>query len=447
MMRKILLTCFYLLFSIQLYSQQRGNKPEREKWFSSLGFGLFIHWSIDSQIGAVISHSLAGASPDFRKRFFNELPKTFNPLRFNPDEWASLAKLAGMRYVVFTAKHHSGFCMFKTNSTTFNIANTPYSHDITKEVITAFRKQGIAIGLYFSPEDFYYLHQTDVPIGRLQNPLHYPAQNVGLMKYDKIQLKELLSNYGKIDIIFLDGPAEGLKEYCWELQPDIVVTRGHITTPEQKVPDTSIPSPWESCLTMGTDWQYKPTNDLFKSGTELINTLIETRAKGGNLLLNIGPKPNGTIREEEESRLRELALWNFANSEAIHGVTSAPTLKDGNIWYSCSPNGKTIYAYITKNIWQYGERKEIVFPSITGNENTTVSILGYESNFVEYRQNFDASIKIQTGPLGLIVSAVNGQRFYTNNKWPNPLVFKISGAHFRKQPSSKVNKSSLDGAQ
>lgn len=445
---KIFCTIFFLSFSwLQTFPQQTANKPERDKWFSGLGFGMFIHWSIDSQLGAVISHSLAGASEEYRNKFFTELPQSFNPSRFNPDEWAALAKLAGMKYAVFTAKHHSGFCMFKTGSTTFGIFNTPFKRDITREIINAFRKQGIAIGLYFSPEDFYFLNKTNVPVGRLQHPLHYPANNPDLMAYDKRQLKELLSSYGKIDIMFLDGPAEGLKEYCWSLQPDIVITRGQMITPEQKVPDAAIPAPWESCLTMGTDWQYKPTNDSFKSGTELINILIETRAKGGNLLLNVGPEPDGTIRKEEEERLREIALWNFTNGEAIHEVKSAKKIREGDIWYTVSEDERSIYAFITNTAWKYGTRKEIVLSAIKGTAATSVSILGYDSKLVEYQQNFDASVKHQSGEIGLVISAVNGQRFYTNNKWPNPLVLKITGAEFKNQAIVPVKKSSLDGAQ
>ncbi|WP_207532129.1 alpha-L-fucosidase [Desertivirga arenae] len=446
-MRWFIALISYFLISPFAYSQQAANKPEREKWFSGLGFGMFIHWSLDSQLGAVISHSLAGSSKAYRNKFFNELPHTFNPSRFNPEEWAILARLAGMKYVVFTAKHHSGFCMFKTGTSSFSITNTPFQRDVTKEIIAAFRKQGIAIGLYYSPEDFYFLNKTGSPIGRLQHPSHFPLQNPALMEYDKSQLKELLTNYGKIDIVFLDGPAEGLKEYCWKLQPDIVVTRGHMVTPEQKVPDAVISSPWETCLTMGTDWQYKPTNDQFKTGTELISTLIETRAKGGNLLLNIGPKPDGSLREEEEARLREIALWNFANTEAIHNVRAALRTREGNIWYTSSEDGRFIYAFIPGTSWKYGERKEIILTSLKASALTSVSILGYESNLVEYRQNFDASIKIQTGDLGLVVSAVNGQRFYTDNKWPNPVVLKISGASFKDNANSSETQSKLEGAQ
>jgi len=162
----------------------------------------------------------------------NELPKTFNPKKFDPEDWAILAKLAGMKYVVFTTKHHSGFCMWDTKTTGFNIMNTPFKRDATKEIFDAFRNQGIAIGVYFSPEDFQLLYQKHISIGRLQHPQHFPANSPDLMALDRAQLKELLTNYGKIDLIFFDGPAEGLKEYAWKLQPDIIVTRGQMQTPK-----------------------------------------------------------------------------------------------------------------------------------------------------------------------------------------------------------------------
>src|SRR5450759_2898477 len=122
------------------------NQPERLEWFRDQGFGLFIHWSVDSQTGVVISHSLAGADEAYTKRFFEELPKTFNPRRFEPKDWAALAKLAGIKYVVFTTKHHSGFAMWDTKTTDFGIMHTPYKHDLTREILDAFRAQGIAAG-------------------------------------------------------------------------------------------------------------------------------------------------------------------------------------------------------------------------------------------------------------------------------------------------------------
>jgi alpha-L-fucosidase len=428
---------------------QSANKPARVSWFENLGFGLFIHWGVDVSLGAVISHSLAGASDEYVNKYMSELPGMFDPERFDPDQWAKLAKLAGMKYMVFTAKHHSGFCMFDTKTTSFNVMNTPFKRDIVKEVIEAFRKQGIAIGIYFSPEDFNYFWHHHIPIGRLQFPQQYPVNNPDLMAYDKQQLKELLTNYGKIDILFIDGPPEGLREYAWKLNPDLVITRGAMETPEQNTPNEPLPRPWEACYTMGTDWQYKATNDPQKSGTTIINKLIEIRAKGGNFLLNVGPRPNGELQVKQEDLLREIATWNFVNGEAIYDVKPLPVVHEGNIWYTQSNDGKDIYAFIVRsspNDWRYGTRKAFTFSRLRGTANTKVSVLGYKSELVEYKPGFDAKVYTSSTPAGLIVSAVNGQRLYTNNQWPNAVVLKIENAEFVKE-SQVDNRSKIDGAK
>jgi len=447
-MEKCIAFVAFLLWSLISVSQQTANIPDREQWFMDAGFGMFIHWSMDSQLGAVISHSMAGASEDYLDRFVNELPKSFNPKKFNPEEWAVLAKLAGMKYVVFTTKHHSGFCMWNTKTTGFNVMNTPFKRDITREIFDAFRKQGIAIGIYFSPEDFNYLYENKIPIGRLQHPMHYPKNNPGLMELDKAQIKELLTNYGKIDVLFFDGPAEGLKEYAWQLQPGVVVTRGQMQTPEQKLPDKPMPGPWEACFTMGTDWQYKPTNDPHKTGTEIINMLIEIRAKGGNLLMNIGPKPDGEIQIEQEALLREVALWNFVNLEAIHDIRPWEIIKEGNIWFTKSKDAKAVYAFIPSGKeWPYGSRKEFLLKTLDATPDTRVSIVGYASELLEYKEGFDAKIYFQPTKMGLLISAVNGHRLYTNNQWPNPVVLKIENVKYRPIDEFQVKSSTIDGAK
>ncbi|MCK5371398.1 MAG: alpha-L-fucosidase, partial [Cyclobacteriaceae bacterium] len=165
------------------------NKPERLEWFRDLGFGMFIHWSIDVQLGAIISHNVAVASKDYQDQYFNELPKTFNPKKFDPVEWAKLAKLAGMKYMVFTAKHHNGFCMWDTKTSFFNIMNSGYGTDILKEIIEAFRKQGIAIGLYFSPDDYFVMYQQGYPPSRNSKESE-STRNSELWEINKKQLRE-----------------------------------------------------------------------------------------------------------------------------------------------------------------------------------------------------------------------------------------------------------------
>ena len=453
-MKKCLLfaALMYLIFSTTGHAQtpQVTNKPERVNWYQDLGFGMFIHWNVDVVLGAVISHSLAGASDEYVAKYFRELPGYFNPEKFKPQDWAKAARLAGMKYVVFTTKHHSGFCMWNTQSTSLNVMNTPFKRDITKELVEAFRKEGIAIGFYFSPEDFHYFHENKIPIGRLQLPQQYPVNNPGLMAHDKKQLKELLTQYGKIDILFIDGPGDGLREYAWSLQPELVITRDLMKTPEQNTPDEPLPRPWEACYTMGTDWGYKPTNDPHKSGTQVINMLIEIRSKGGNFLLNVGPKPDGELALEEQSLLQEIALWNFANAEAIYKVKPLPVIREGNIWYTQSNDENYIYAYVMRSSaddWKYGERKPLVLTHVEGNSKTSVTVLGYKSELVEYKNNFDAKTYLAPTSIGLVVSAVNGQRFYTNNQWPNAVVLKIENARFRKTATPAATQSSIDGAK
>ena len=428
-MKRIILLVIAALVTIPSFSRQEDNRRHSVDEFIDMGFGMFIHWSMDSQLGAVISHSLVGADKAYRDKFFNELPKTFNPKKFDPEEWAVLAKLAGMEYVVFTTKHHSGFCMFDTETTPFNVMNTPFGRDITKEIVDAFRAQGIKIGFYFSPEDFWVLEQQGVPIGRKQMDMHFPVHNERLMAHDKAQLKELLTNYGKIDILFLDGPAEELKEYAWSIQPDIMVTRGQIETPELKTPNKPMPGPWEACYTMGTDWQYKPTNDPQKDGTEIIKMLIEIRAKGGNFLLNVGPKPNGELQIEQEALLREIALWNYVNYESVHKTGTWHITNDGSTWFTASKDKRTVYAFVTEP-WKIWTRKEIRIGSLKLTPATKVSVLGYESKLIEYQKEGDAAIRCTQLPDGVLVSAVNGQRLYTDNDWPNPVVLKFENVGY-----------------
>lgn len=402
------------------------NRPERVEWFRDQGFGLFIHWSLDSQLGSVISHSMVGASPDYLTRFIDLLPRTFNPRKFYPEDWAVLARLAGIRYVVFTTKHHAGFTMWPSRTTEFSIANTPYRKDIVGPIVSEFRKQGIAPGFYFSPDDFLWLHKNGKQINR-NAPGVSPAENPDLMKLDQAQLNELLTGYGDIDVLFIDGPAEGLKETAWRLQPNIVVTRGAMETPEQYIPGMANDVPWEACLTMGTQWQYKPTNDIYKSGGELISILIETRAKGGNLLLNVGPKPDGELPIEQEERLREIALWMFINGESIYGVRPWVVTNEHDVWFTKKKNEDTVYAIVkTPERWRFGAWRDITLGSIRATAETTVTVLGQNDQVLEYQPKVVPKTTFQQMSDGLHIRAMHAQRIYNDRKWPNPIVLKLT---------------------
>ncbi len=406
-------------------SPQEGslNKAERLEWFRDQGFGLFIHWSVDSQLGVVISHSLPGASDDFAQRFFTQLPKTFNPHKFYPPDLASLAKLAGVKYVVLTAKHHSGFCLWDTKTTDFSIAHTPYHRDITAELLGAFREQGIASGLYFSPDDFWWLWKHNITINR--RPEVQPPLQKDLLVYDQAQVRELMSNYGKIDVVFFDGPYQGLRDIAWQLQPDTIVTRGAMTTPEQYVPGIPLEGAWEANLTMGTAWQYQPRNEVYKSGGDLIALLYQTRAKGGNLLLNVGPKPDGELPIEQEERLRELALWMFVNQECIYGVRPWVVTNEQSYWFTKKKNEDTVYVVVTEP-WKRGDWKDIVLHSVKATAQTEVSVLGQNDRVLEYSTTVVPKTTFKQDASGLHVRAMFAQRLQDNSKWPNPIVLKLT---------------------
>jgi alpha-L-fucosidase len=424
------------------------NKQERLEWFRDQGFGLFIHWSVDSQLGVVISHSLVGASPEYTERFFDELPKTFDPQEFHPLDWARLAHLAGVRYVMFTTKHHSGFAMFDTPTTPFGIMHTPFHRDITKELFDAFRSQGIAAGVYYSPDDFWWLHQHGKTIERAV-PDVQPSNNPGLLEYDQTQLRELLTHYGKIDALFLDGEAAGLRDLAWKLDPDIIVTRGAIKTPELTVPGMPLPGAWETCMTMGTSWQYQPQNEHYKTGGELIRLLIQTRAKGGNFLLNVGPKPNGQLPIEEEERLREIALWMFVNSDAIYAVRPWVITNEGDIWFTKKKDSQTLYAMVESDTpWPRATWKEFTLHSVRATAKTEVSVLGQNDQVIEYHPEIKPKSSWHQEQDGLHVRVMQTQRLQDNFHWPNPAVLKITNAEpALTPPHVQTTGSSADGNQ
>ena len=407
-------------------SSYNKNKKEREEWLRNNNSGMFIHFSADVQLGFVISHTLVGASDDYVKRYFAELPATFNPSKFDATEIATLAKLAGMKYIMFTTKHHSGFCMWDTRTTGFNIMNTPYHKDLLKEFVDATRKAGLQVGFYFSPEDFNFLHNHQLPISR-DNVVMTEAVKKEFNEYTRKQCEELMTRYGKIDLLFIDGePKEIVKETCWKLQPDILITRGALKTPEQMLPGVTVTEPWLSCITMGTAWQFQPTNDRYKSGTKLIELLIEARSKGGSLLLNIGPKANGTIADEQENRLREMAGWYFINKEAVDGVRPWVINKENDVWYTSTIDKKNVYAIVTDAAsWPEGERKEMALRAVKATAATKISVLGQNSMIQEYKPGKDVSCRFTQTDSGLLVSVVKAQRLYDDHKWPNPVVIKL----------------------
>lgn len=418
------------------------NKPEREEWLKDAGFGMFIHWNIDAQLGTVISHSLAGSSEAYADKYINELPATFNPMDWNPEKIVILAKNAGMKYLVFTTKHHNGFCFWDTESTDFNIMNTPYNKDILDGLVESCRRHGLAVGFYFSTEDFVFSYQQGIKdIKRRDHWEHTRSIRAEYEAYLQLQIKELFTHYGKVDMLFIDSEAyrEEVKEMVWEMQAECLITRGAIPTPEQFVPGETIDGAWESCMTMGTQWNYKPTNEHYKSGTYLIHALIQARARGGSFLLNVGPGPWGSLNEAQQGRLMELAAWNFINGEAIQEVRPWVVSNEGPIWLTRHKEGGTVYAYLTdEENWARGERRAFLLKSVKATDNTRISVLGQSGNVVEYKPEVDGQAYFEQRGNDLSFSVVRAQRIYNNHQWPNPIVVKLEEVEPALEPAKFV---------
>lgn len=409
----------------QLTDAESGNDPDKESVFSDMGLGLFIHWSLDSPLGSVISHWMSGVDERILDRFVKEWPDLFNPREFVADDWANLAKRAGFRYMMFSSKHHNGFCMYDSKVTEFNVTQTRFGRDIMSEMFSAFSHYGIEVGAYFSPFDFHWCRQAGKEL-HFATPEVLPEHNLGLMDYNKAQLKEILEGYPEVALLFFDGPPEGLKEFAWELKPELLITRGVMKTPEQEIPPDILEGPWEACFTLGTQWNYKATNEAYMSGTELINRVIEIRAKGGNALINVTSDPLGRIPVEQQRLLEELGLFMFFNEEAILNVRPWHVWCEGNIYFTCSRQEPTVYAFVMHDPWPLGERREYTLTSVKATPQTKVEIVGQNGRVLEHHPEADTESRWKQDENGLHLSVMRCYRPYNNRRWPNPVAIRIT---------------------
>jgi alpha-L-fucosidase len=318
-------------------------------WFRGLGLGVFIHWGHASTRGWELSWQMTGGvlrqepalEPVGCNDYFDNAAD-FNPTCFNPAAWADLAWRAGARYVVFTAKHHDGFAMFDTKLSDYSITkHAVFGRDITGEVVEAFRARGFRIGLYFSIIDWHhpdYPRFTDETITKPYIVGSYPR--AGREKWERYrqfmlgQLDELLTGYGRIDLVWLDGEFEHteeewrfgeIRERIRRRQPEALVNdrcggHGDFATPEQQLPVVAPAGLWETCVSMNSTWGYVPWDDSWKSPATLLHTVIEAASMGGNLLLNIGPRGDGSLPPQVVERLDALAGWFEKHGESVYGA-------------------------------------------------------------------------------------------------------------------------------
>ena len=379
------------------HSDRASSEPEqpdwlqqRLEWFQDLKFGFFMHWGPYSQWGCIESWPLVGEADapwarsdklkpwvecgkdidEFRRRYWR-LNRTFNPVAFDPEPWADLAWRAGMRYACFTAKHHDGFSMFDNRATDYRITHPDcpfHSHpraNVAKEVFDAFRRRKFAISCYFSKSDWhhpaYWIPDRPAPD---RNPNYdaraEPERWEQFVQFVQRQMRELMTDYGKMDILWLDGgqvrpPLQDIRmhevaAFARKLQPGLLIVDRmaggpfeNIVTPEQEIPEKPLGTMWETCMTMGNGWGFTP-NDPYKPTRKLIHILVDIVAKGGNFLLNVGPTPEGPLPEEAVSRMKEIGDWMQVNSEAIHGTRPVAPYAEGTVRFT-RKNGM-VYAVV-----------------------------------------------------------------------------------------------------
>jgi alpha-L-fucosidase len=357
-----------------------------DEW-QDLKFGIIIHWGLYSHLDCVESWNLCPADfswitrPDTMTyeeycQWYWSAIDSLNPQNFNPQQWAAAAKAAGMKYLVFTTKHHDGFCLFDTKQTDFSIMHGAFKDNpranVTREVFTAFREQDFMIGAYFSKPDWHsqdYWWDAFPAVDHVisYNPLQYPEKWTNFKNFTYNQLEELMNgDYGKLDILWLDGnwvkPSHTFQDIDMPLiaamarsyNPGVlIVDRASVPeyenyeTPEQEIPDIQLSTPWETCMTLGGAWGYRSI-DYLKSSAKVIHTLIEIVAKGGSLNLGVGPKPDGTLPELVIERLAQIGEWLNKNGNAIYATRPTPVYKDAhtNTWFTQSKDGQKIYAIV-----------------------------------------------------------------------------------------------------
>jgi len=328
--------------------------PAAMKHWQDARFGMFIHWGPVSLTAQEIGWSRGAQTPI---EVYDNLYKQFNPTNFNADQWVSIAKAAGMKYIVLTTKHHDGFCLWDTKLTDYNIMNSPFHRDVVKELAAACRKQGIGFGTYYSVCDW---HHPDFPLtspggGVKRDKFDLDAYN----RYLLGQISELITNYGPLFTLWNDVPqmfeGRGVNtiKLARRLQPDIIINDrtgdgGDYSTPEQTIGGFNMNRPWESCMTISgqNQWAWGGANDGVKPLAACLGMLIGGAAGDGNVLLNVGPRPDGMIDPEQAARLKEMGDWLAKYGESIYGTRGGPWKPNKNI--ASTRKGNVVYLHILR---------------------------------------------------------------------------------------------------
>jgi alpha-L-fucosidase len=329
-MKKTIFFLLCIVVSQHVFSQSFQSKEKQLEWWQDARFGMFIHWGPVTLKGTEIGWSRGGEVPI---DVYDNLYKEFNPVHFDADAWVKLAKDAGMKYIVFTSKHHDGFCMWDTKYNDYNIMHTPFKRDVTKELAEACKKYEMAFGIYHSTCDW---RHPDFPKTSPRGGVWREEYNLDrYTEYLKNQSAELVQNYGPLAVMWYDMPQEfdsirgqSVVDRIRSIQPSILVNertgaKGDFDTPEQTIGGFELERPWETCMTIARQWAWKP-NDEVKTLEQCIQGLVRTAGGNGNLLFNIGPKPDGNIEPEQVTRLKEMGSWLQKYGHTIYGTRGGP---------------------------------------------------------------------------------------------------------------------------
>jgi alpha-L-fucosidase len=364
-----------------------------EHWFDGARFGMFVHWTHIANRGFELSWPMVGGvgvlphSDNVAVDDYYSKALEFCPAGGSPREWMRIAKDAGMRYAVLTTKHHDGFALWPTKQSDFSIAQTPYDGDIVAEYVDAAREFGLRVGFYYSLSDW---HHPDYPAFTEADKPYMSFIGKRSPTWDRYvdamfgQIRELLTDYGQVDLMWFDGQwertrdewrADELAAMIRELQPDIIINDrlpgGDYKTPEQGVPGTPPEGRWETCLTMNRSWGFVPADTEYKSSTELVHTLCEVAGKGGNLLLNVSPRADGSLPPEQASRLSDVASWMDRHADAIHDTDAG--LEPWQFYGPSTRSGDTVFLHCVMRPYEQvsvrGVRiKRVVSAKIGGTE-------------------------------------------------------------------------------
>ncbi len=410
-----------------------AQKAARMKWWKEARFGMFIHWGLYSVPAGKYGDKTGYGewimeSAHVPVAEYESYMQRFNPTKFNADSWAKMAKDAGMRYVTITTKHHDGFALFDSKVSDYDIMATPFKRDIMKELSTAVRKQGLTMCWYHSIMDW---HHPDYTPHRAWSTT--PPPDANFERYEKYlhgEVTELLKNYGKIGVMWFDGEWEStwnhergqkLYDLCRKLQPSVIVNNrvdvgrggmggmsdngfaGDYGTPEQTIPATGLPGiDWESCMTMNDNWGYNAVDKHFKSTKTLITNLVDIVSKGGNYLLNVGPRSDGTFPPESVELLKGIGKWMHVNSESIYGTDASPFKKLAYGRATQKAEGSRTHIYL--QVFDWPKDGKLVVPGV-GNDGATANLLGGGKLKVT-RQGGDLVVSVPTTAPNDICSVV-----------------------------------------